>query len=58
MVGAVRKFAYDKRPPMPSKGKTGAGKALNGLTAVGTKVGQWTVRPGLKAYDVGKGRRK
>lgn len=54
----LRKWAYSKPSAKPSRGRTGAGKALNGLAYAGTKVAQWTVRPGIKAYDAGAGRKK
>lgn len=53
----LRKWSKSK-PVAVSKGKHGWGKAMNGLVYAGTKVGQWTVRPGIKAYDVGKSKKK
>lgn len=53
----IRKFAYSK-PAKPFKNRTIASKAGNGVVVVGTKVAQWTVRPGIHAFDAGKGKRK
>jgi len=55
--GFVRKYATGQ-PKKVVQGKTAAGKFLNGVTYAGTKVGQWTVRPGLKAYDAARGKKK
>jgi hypothetical protein len=57
-VKKLKTWAYSKPSVKLSKGKTVAGKALNGVVYAGTKVAQWTVRPGLKAYDVGKGKKR
>ena len=53
----IKTWAYSKpRPVVKNKG-TGH-KFVNGMAYAGQKVGQWTVRPGLKAYAVGKGKKK
>lgn len=52
----LKRWAYSKPEPVV-KNKGGGSRALNGLVYAGTKVGQWTVRPGVKAYDVGKGKK-
>lgn len=57
MKMGIKKWAYSK--PKPAVKNKGTGhKLLNGLVYAGTKVGQWTVRPGIKAYDVGRGKKK
>jgi hypothetical protein len=57
IVMGMKKWAYSK-PKAVVKNKGVGHKVLNGLVFAGTKVGQWTVRPGVKAYEVGKGGKK
>jgi hypothetical protein len=53
----IKMWAFSKPRPVTSSKKT-SGKFLNGMAYAGQKVGQWTVIPGLKAYDVAKGKKK
>ena len=53
----IRKWSKSK-PAKPTKGKGVGGKFLNGVTYAGTKVGQWTVKPSLKVYDMTTGKKK
>jgi len=54
-IVGLKKWAYSK-PRRITRNK-GVGKVFNGLVYAGTKVGQWTVRPSVKAYDVGRGKK-
>jgi hypothetical protein len=36
----------------------GAKGFVDSVTIVGTKVGQWTVRPAIKTYDYVKGKKR
>jgi hypothetical protein len=50
----IRKWAYEK-PKGPYKKRTGAKGVVDSVAIVGTKIGQWTVRPSIHAYDAGRG---